>query len=154
MTPLMLELLGVVLALLLVSPVRTEFISPHLQVYDELCELFTFDRAVYRNLMMNIVTSTLAKLTSLHDHVFAGAPQAMLQSCLTFGAFSFILEGLNKRQTALAHSVSFRQQTRSPQHDLPLLSLAIPIHDEIKGAFSSFCNSLTKPKKLKFPHAR
>jgi hypothetical protein len=85
---------------------------------------------------------------------FPGAPQAMLQSCLTFGAFSFILEGLNKRQTALAHSVSFRQQTRSPQHDLPLLSLAIPIHDEIKGAFSSFCNSLTKPKKLKFPHAR
>ncbi|KAG7538045.1 hypothetical protein ISN44_As13g018710 [Arabidopsis suecica] len=85
---------------------------------------------------------------------FPGAPQAMLQSCLTFGAFSFILEGLNKRQTALAHSVSLRHQTRSIQHDLPLLSLALPVHDEIKGAFTSFCNSLTKPKKLKFPRAR
>jgi len=54
--PLMLELLGAVLALLLVSPVRTEFISPHLQVYDELCELFTFDRGVSRDLMINIFT--------------------------------------------------------------------------------------------------
>ncbi|KAL0843780.1 hypothetical protein Bca101_017026 [Brassica carinata] len=85
---------------------------------------------------------------------FPGAPQAMLQSCLTFGAFSFILEGLNKRQTALAHSVSLRHdQTRSLKDDLPL-SLALPIHEEIKGAFSSFCNSLTKPKKLSFPRPR
>ncbi|XP_006281082.2 mitochondrial import inner membrane translocase subunit TIM22-3 [Capsella rubella] len=84
---------------------------------------------------------------------FPGAPQAMLQSCLTFGAFSFILEGLNKRQTALAHSVSLRHQTRSLHHDLPL-SLALPIPNEIKGAFSSFCKSLKKPKMLEFPHAR
>nr|VDC79482.1 unnamed protein product [Brassica rapa] len=82
---------------------------------------------------------------------FPGAPQAMLQSCLTFGAFSFILEGLNKRQTALAHSVSLRHdQSRSLKDELPL-SLALPIHEEIKGAFSSFCDSLTKPKKLAFP---
>ncbi|KAF3506139.1 hypothetical protein F2Q69_00001216 [Brassica cretica] len=85
---------------------------------------------------------------------FPGAPQAMLQSCLTFGAFSFILEGLNKRQTALAHSVSLRHdQSRSLKDELPL-SLALPIHEEIKGAFSSFCDSLTKPKKLAFPRAR
>uniref|UniRef100_A0A1J3DQG5 Mitochondrial import inner membrane translocase subunit TIM22-3 n=1 Tax=Noccaea caerulescens TaxID=107243 RepID=A0A1J3DQG5_NOCCA len=83
---------------------------------------------------------------------FPGAPQAMLQSCVTFGAFSFILEGLNKRQTALAHSVSLRHQTRSFRDDLPL-TLALPIPDEIKGAFSSFCNSLTKPKKLAFPRS-
>ncbi|KAL0646532.1 hypothetical protein Bca4012_044823 [Brassica carinata] len=82
------------------------------------------------------------------------APQAMLQSCVTFGAFSFILEGLNKRQTALAHSVSLRHDpTRSLKNDLPL-SLALPIHEEIKGAFSSFCKSLTKPKKLAFPSSR
>ncbi|CAF1761589.1 unnamed protein product [Brassica oleracea var. botrytis] len=85
---------------------------------------------------------------------YPGAPQAMLQSCVTFGAFSFILEGLNKRQTALAHSVSLRHDpTRSLKNDLPL-SLALPIHEEIKGAFSSFCKSLTKPKKLAFPSSR
>ncbi|XP_056859241.1 chloroplastic import inner membrane translocase subunit TIM22-2 [Raphanus sativus] len=81
---------------------------------------------------------------------FPGAPQALLQSCLTFGAFSFILEGLNKRQTALAHSVSLRHQTgdiRDHQRPLPL-SLALPIHEEIRGAFSSFCKSLAKPKKI------
>ncbi|XP_010917699.2 LOW QUALITY PROTEIN: chloroplastic import inner membrane translocase subunit TIM22-2 [Elaeis guineensis] len=33
---------------------------------------------------------------------FPGAPQALLQSCLTFGAFSCIIEGLNKQQPALA----------------------------------------------------
>ncbi|CAH8381804.1 unnamed protein product [Eruca vesicaria subsp. sativa] len=85
---------------------------------------------------------------------FPGPPQAMLQSCITFGAFSFILEGLNKRQTALAHSVSLKHyQTRSLKDELPL-SLALPIHEEIKGAFSSFCKSLTKPRKLSFPSAR
>ncbi|KAJ0267047.1 Mitochondrial import inner membrane translocase subunit TIM22-3 [Hirschfeldia incana] len=86
---------------------------------------------------------------------YPGAPQAMLQSCVTFGAFSFILEGLNKRQTALAHSVSLRHdhQTRSLKDDLPL-SLALPIHEEIKGAFSSFCKSLTTPKKFAFPSSR
>ncbi|CAH2069802.1 unnamed protein product [Thlaspi arvense] len=83
---------------------------------------------------------------------FPGAPQAMLQSCLTYGAFSYILEGLNKRQTALAHSVSLRHQSRSLKDDLPL-SLALPNPEEIKGAFSSFCKSLTKPKKLAFPRA-
>ncbi|KAL0698324.1 hypothetical protein Bca4012_054446 [Brassica carinata] len=81
---------------------------------------------------------------------FPGAPQALLQSCLTFGAFSFILEGLNKRQTALAHSVSSRHQTGNFQdHHRPLtLSLALPIHEEISGAFSSFCKSLAKPRKI------
>ncbi|XP_010433455.1 PREDICTED: mitochondrial import inner membrane translocase subunit TIM22-2 [Camelina sativa] len=81
---------------------------------------------------------------------FPGAPQALLQSCLTFGAFSFILEGLNKRQTALAHSVSLRHQTGNSQdchRPLPL-SLALPIPEEIKGAFSSFCKSLAKPRKF------
>ncbi|KAL1202987.1 Chloroplastic import inner membrane translocase subunit TIM22-2 [Cardamine amara subsp. amara] len=82
---------------------------------------------------------------------FPGAPQALLQSCLTFGAFSFILEGLNKRQTALAHSVSLRHQTtgHSQEHHRPLpLSLALPIPEEIRGAFSSFCKSLAKPRKF------
>ncbi|KAF3548778.1 hypothetical protein DY000_02001306 [Brassica cretica] len=80
---------------------------------------------------------------------FPGAPQAMLQSCLTFGAFSFILEGLNKRQTALAHSVSLRHdQSRGLKDELPL-SLARPIHEEIKGAFSSFCDSFNKTQEAR-----
>ncbi|KAI9115600.1 hypothetical protein K1719_013269 [Acacia pycnantha] len=37
---------------------------------------------------------------------FPGAPQALLQSCLTFGAFSFVVERLNKQQSALAHPIS------------------------------------------------
>ncbi|RID69188.1 hypothetical protein BRARA_C01294 [Brassica rapa] len=104
-----------------------------------------------------LVVCLLKKLRGKDDAInvgVAGAPQAMLQSCITFGAFSFILEGLNKRQTALAHSVSLRHdQSRSLKDELPL-SLALPIHEEIKGAFSSFCDSLTKPKKLAFPRPR
>ncbi|KAF3503812.1 hypothetical protein F2Q69_00043736 [Brassica cretica] len=100
------------------------------------------------------LTMNLFELFTFVLTIYHCAPQAMLQSCVTFGAFSFILEGLNKRQTALAHSVSLRHDpTRSLKNDLPL-SLALPIHEEIKGAFSSFCKSLTKPKKLAFPSSR
>ncbi|GAB4849728.1 hypothetical protein Ancab_004524 [Ancistrocladus abbreviatus] len=75
---------------------------------------------------------------------FPGAPQALLQSCLTFGAFSFILEGLNKRQTALAHS--YTAQGAHRHHDvLPLMAFRLP--NELKGHFSSFCQSLRKPKR-------
>ncbi|GER34234.1 CAAX prenyl protease 1 homolog, partial [Striga asiatica] len=49
----------------------------------------------------------------------------LLQSCLTFGAFSFIIEGLNKQQPALASSLKMGV---NKQHygELPPLSLAIP----------------------------
>ncbi|AQK78595.1 chloroplastic import inner membrane translocase subunit TIM22-2 isoform X2 [Zea mays] len=33
---------------------------------------------------------------------FPGAPQTLIQSCLTFGTFSYIIEKLNKQQPALA----------------------------------------------------
>ncbi|KAK4349778.1 hypothetical protein RND71_029091 [Anisodus tanguticus] len=33
---------------------------------------------------------------------FPGTPQALLQSCITFGAFSFIIEGINNHQLTLA----------------------------------------------------
>ncbi|XVE80473.1 hypothetical protein DITRI_Ditri14bG0142500 [Diplodiscus trichospermus] len=81
---------------------------------------------------------------------FPGAPQALLQSCLTFGAFSFIMEGLNKQQPALAHSFSVRNKSGPRPLALPL-SLTLP--DELKGAFSSFCQSLVKPKKGRSPPA-
>nr|ACG40772.1 hypothetical protein [Zea mays] len=34
---------------------------------------------------------------------FPGAPQTLIQSCLTFGTFSYIIETLNKQQPALAY---------------------------------------------------
>ncbi|KAF2285692.1 hypothetical protein P3X46_006559 [Hevea brasiliensis] len=90
---------------------------------------------------------------------FPGAPQALLQSCLTFGAFSFIIEGLNKQQPALAHSFSMRHKCsyRGASHPLALLSdyhnahhplalpLSVPLPNELKVAFSFFCKSLKKP---------
>ncbi|XP_024032561.1 mitochondrial import inner membrane translocase subunit TIM22-2-like, partial [Morus notabilis] len=86
---------------------------------------------------------------------FPGAPQALLQSCLTFGAFSFIIEGLNKQQPALAHPFSAR--TKSQRHDIhpPMaLPLQFPLPNELKGAFSSFCKSLQKRDKGAIPTAR
>lgn len=78
----------------------------------------------------------------------AGAPQALLQSCITFGAFSFILEGLNKQQPALAHPVFSRKRIDMERNRPPLvlpLQFALPV--ELKGAFSAFCKSLEKSKK-------
>ncbi|PON43305.1 Mitochondrial inner membrane translocase subunit [Parasponia andersonii] len=83
---------------------------------------------------------------------FPGAPQALLQSCLTFGAFSFIIEGLNKQQPALAHQFSATKKTNlytiRPSVALPL---QFPLPDELRGAFSSFCKSLKKHKEGPFP---
>ncbi|XP_051125225.1 chloroplastic import inner membrane translocase subunit TIM22-2-like [Andrographis paniculata] len=70
-----------------------------------------------------------------------GAPQALLQSCLTFGAFSFIIEGLNKQQPALAAPLSTRVNRH---HHGVLPPLALPLPSELKGSFSSFCKSIRK----------
>ncbi|OIV92006.1 hypothetical protein TanjilG_07745 [Lupinus angustifolius] len=80
-----------------------------------------------------------------------GAPQALLQSCVTFGAFSFIIEGLNKQQPALAHPIlrktSVHNNTRPPL----ALRLQLPLPDEMKGAFSLFYESLKSCRKGTFP---
>ncbi|KAE9591226.1 hypothetical protein Lal_00014551 [Lupinus albus] len=82
---------------------------------------------------------------------FPGAPQALLQSCVTFGAFSFIIEGLNKQQPALAHpffgKTSVHNNTRPPF----ALPLQLPLPDEMKGAFSFFYESLKSCRKGTFP---
>ncbi|KAG6577496.1 Mitochondrial import inner membrane translocase subunit TIM22-2, partial [Cucurbita argyrosperma subsp. argyrosperma] len=76
---------------------------------------------------------------------FPGAPQALLQNCLTFGAFSFILEGLNKQQPALAHPVFSRKRSDMERNRPPMvLPLQIALPAEFKGAFSAFCKSLEK----------
>ncbi|KAI4366181.1 hypothetical protein MLD38_022093 [Melastoma candidum] len=75
---------------------------------------------------------------------FPGAPQALLQSCLTFGAFSFIIEGLNKQQPALASMYGPRKRV-SDNSPTPLaLPLPLPLPDELKGQFASFYKSLRK----------
>ncbi|KAK6934538.1 hypothetical protein RJ641_034693 [Dillenia turbinata] len=74
---------------------------------------------------------------------FPGAPQALLQSCLTFGAFSFIIERLNKQEAALAYQ--YPKQNSSLPFILPPLALPLPNH--LKDAFSSYCQSLRKSKK-------
>ncbi|KAL2457020.1 Mitochondrial import inner membrane translocase subunit TIM22-3 [Abeliophyllum distichum] len=75
---------------------------------------------------------------------FPGAPQALLQSCLTFGAFSFIIEGLNKQQPALALPASSGGRRRP--FDV-LTPLAIPLPNELKESFSSFCHTLEKMRQ-------
>ncbi|XP_062169309.1 mitochondrial import inner membrane translocase subunit TIM22-3 [Alnus glutinosa] len=87
---------------------------------------------------------------------FPGAPQALLQSCLTFGAFSFVLEGLNKQQPALAQPFPLRKKSEHygvrPPLSLPL-QLQLPLPDEMKVAFSAFCTSLKNRKRSAFPTA-
>lgn len=85
--------------------------------------------------------------------LYTGAPQALLQSCLTFGAFSFIVEGLNKRQSALAHPISSKTSVHYPSVPPPPLplSLQLPLPHELQGAFSSFYKSLQQHIKTTFP---
>ncbi|KAK3014510.1 hypothetical protein RJ639_010060 [Escallonia herrerae] len=72
---------------------------------------------------------------------FPGAPQALLQSCLTFGAFSFVIEGLNKQQPALAHTSSWSIRS---SHIGILPPLTLPLPNELKESFSYFCESIGK----------
>lgn len=76
---------------------------------------------------------------------FPGAPQALLQSCVTFGAFSFIIEGLNKKQAAMAHSFPSRS-TRGEDHAI-LPPLSFPLPNELKESFSFFCKTLDQSSK-------
>ncbi|MED6153449.1 hypothetical protein PIB30_102074 [Stylosanthes scabra] len=82
---------------------------------------------------------------------FPGAPQALLQSCVTFGAFSFIIEGLNKRQPAIAHPISTKSSTLNNMRSPLSLHLQFPLPDEMRNAFSNFYDSLKKRSKGTFP---
>ncbi|XP_076959667.1 chloroplastic import inner membrane translocase subunit TIM22-2-like [Bidens hawaiensis] len=77
---------------------------------------------------------------------FPGTPQALLQSCVTFGAFSFIIEGLNKKQPAMAHS--FSSGPRRGQQDYGILPpLSFPLPGELKESFSFFCKTIDQSFK-------
>ncbi|XP_039118962.1 chloroplastic import inner membrane translocase subunit TIM22-2-like [Dioscorea cayenensis subsp. rotundata] len=76
---------------------------------------------------------------------FPGAPQTLLQSCLTLGVFSCIMDGMNKQQTALAQTISMGKiSVKDSQGVLPPFTLPLP-HD-IKEGFAAFCKSLQKHK--------
>ncbi|XP_020105660.1 mitochondrial import inner membrane translocase subunit TIM22-2-like [Ananas comosus] len=81
---------------------------------------------------------------------FPGAPQALLQSCVTFGAFSCIMEGLNKQQPALAlphASALFGSNTNGGRQQNVLPPFTLPLPCDLMEGFSSFCSSLSKDKK-------
>ncbi|CAL9199161.1 unnamed protein product [Musa hybrid cultivar] len=78
---------------------------------------------------------------------FPGQPHALLQSCLTFGAFSSIIEGFYRKQAALAQPYLARQGSfKGPDDVLPPFTLPFP-HQLWEG-FSSFCQSLPKSKGI------
>lgn len=81
---------------------------------------------------------------------FVGTPQALLQNCITFGAFSVIIEGFNKAQPALALPSSGRSKSR---HFSTLPPLAIPLPHELKESFSFFCQSIRKRDMGSYPSA-
>ncbi|KQK23680.1 hypothetical protein BRADI_1g75380v3 [Brachypodium distachyon] len=75
---------------------------------------------------------------------FPGAPQTLLQSCATFAAFSCIMEGLNKQQVAMAHTLDGNALAFAQGGVLPPFTLP-PILDA-SDALASCCRALVKPK--------
>ncbi|XP_068641788.1 chloroplastic import inner membrane translocase subunit TIM22-2-like [Aristolochia californica] len=76
---------------------------------------------------------------------FPGAPQALLQSCLTFGAFSCIIEGLNRQQPALALTNSSVSNSFA-SHPVVLSPFTLPVPKNIIEGFSSYCQTLKESK--------
>ncbi|KAI8001779.1 Chloroplastic import inner membrane translocase subunit TIM22-2 [Camellia lanceoleosa] len=63
-------------------------------------------------------------------------------------AFSFIIEGLNKQQLALARSLFARMKT---SYFSILPPLALPLPDELQRSFFICCQSIRKSSKGNFP---
>ncbi|OMO83656.1 hypothetical protein CCACVL1_11288 [Corchorus capsularis] len=82
------------------------------------------------------------------------APQELLYSCLGYGAVNIIVKALLNQQVALAHSFSTRNKSGNSKGPRPMaLPLSLPLPEELKGAFSSFCKSLVNPNEGRFPTA-
>ncbi|KAL8215707.1 hypothetical protein R6Q57_022544 [Mikania cordata] len=59
--------------------------------------------------------------------------QALLQNRITFGPFSFLIEGLNKRRPTMAHSFFARPRPKRGQQDNGIFSpLSFPLPSELK----------------------
>ncbi|KAL6645022.1 hypothetical protein ACP70R_016630 [Stipagrostis hirtigluma subsp. patula] len=77
---------------------------------------------------------------------FPGAPQALLQSCATFAAFSCIMEGLNKQQAAMAHTLGGAALTAAHEKGGVLPPFTLPPILDASDALASCCQALVKPK--------
>ncbi|XP_047045599.1 mitochondrial import inner membrane translocase subunit TIM22-3-like [Lolium rigidum] len=80
---------------------------------------------------------------------FPGAPQAMFHSCVTFAAFSCIMDGLNKQQAAMAATLGGHPSSTIKLQEgcgvLPPFTLP-PLLDA-SDALASCSQSLFKPKQ-------
>ncbi|KAL6867288.1 hypothetical protein ACP4OV_015312 [Aristida adscensionis] len=77
---------------------------------------------------------------------FPGTPQALLQSCATFAAFSCIMEGLNKQQAAMAHTLGGSALTVAHEKGGVLPPFTLPPLLDASDALASCCQALVKPK--------
>ncbi|CAN6334182.1 unnamed protein product [Urochloa humidicola] len=100
--------------------------------------------------VQSLVACSLRKLRGKDDGINAGvagcctglALSFPVQSCLTFGTFSYIIEKLNKQQPALALPLSTgTKDLTGEQSVLPPFTLALP-QDAMQG-FSKFQNFLS-----------
>ncbi|KAG8073838.1 hypothetical protein GUJ93_ZPchr0006g46069 [Zizania palustris] len=79
---------------------------------------------------------------------FPGAPQALLQSCATFAAFSCIMEGLNKQQAAMARTLDGSALNIARENGGVLPPFTLPPLLDASDAFASCCQSLVLKPKL------
>ncbi|XP_048572611.1 mitochondrial import inner membrane translocase subunit TIM22-3-like [Triticum urartu] len=77
---------------------------------------------------------------------FPGTPQALIQSCATFAAFSCIMEGLNKQQAAMAHTLGGNALTFGHGKGGVLPPFTLPPILDASDALASCCQTLVKPK--------
>ncbi|XP_062205410.1 mitochondrial import inner membrane translocase subunit TIM22-3-like [Phragmites australis] len=77
---------------------------------------------------------------------FPGAPQAMFHSCVTFAAFSSIMDGLNKQQAAMALTLERNSLTEKRQEGGVLPPFTLPPLLDASDALGSFCQTLLKRK--------
>ncbi|EEE50832.1 hypothetical protein OsJ_31243 [Oryza sativa Japonica Group] len=77
---------------------------------------------------------------------FPGAPQAMFHSCVTFAAFSCIMDGLNKQQAAMAATLASKPSTIKHQEGDVLPPFTLPPLLNASDALASCCQAFLKPK--------
>ncbi|WVZ58534.1 hypothetical protein U9M48_008800 [Paspalum notatum var. saurae] len=77
---------------------------------------------------------------------FPGAPHAMFHSCVTFAAFSCIMDGLNKQQAAMALTLDGKSPTVKRQEGGVLPPFTLPPLLGASDTLGQFCQTLVKPK--------
>uniref|UniRef100_A0A804LQ18 Mitochondrial import inner membrane translocase subunit TIM22-3 n=1 Tax=Zea mays TaxID=4577 RepID=A0A804LQ18_MAIZE len=77
---------------------------------------------------------------------FPGAPQAMFHSCVTFAAFSCIMDGLSKQQAAMALTLDVKSPTVKYEEGRVIPPFTLPPLLDALDPLGSFCQTLIKPK--------